>query len=114
MQSQIDILDEVWDTWLESHDLIMELSFDHYMICAREQLREVFLHYYNDDLTKALNEVVDLISVSINWLVWFGQGKEDIRELVMSRLVNRMKGRTREIIEKYEKLRIEQDLSMWD
>jgi len=109
-----DILDEVWDTWLESHDLMMELSFEHYMVCAKEQLREVFLHYYGDDMLKAMNEVVDLISLSINWLTWFGQDKEGIRELITARLGGRMKGRTREIIEKYEKLRIEQDLSLWD
>ena len=113
-ESKPDILDEVWDTWLESHDLIMELSFEHYMVCAKEQLREVFLHYYEDDMLKAMNEVVDLISLSINWLTWFGQDKEGIRELIMARLGGRMKGRTREIIEKYEKLRIEQDLSLWD
>jgi len=109
-----DILDLIWDTWLESHELIMNLPFDHYMVCVKEQLREAFLHYHQGKPDKAMNEVVDLISVSINWLVWFGQYKEDIRELVVNRVTSRMKDKTREIIEKYEQLRIDQDMSLWD
>lgn len=109
-----DILDEHYDIWYDAHSLSSKLSFDHYMVCAREQLREQFLHYHVGNMPKAMNEVVDMISLSLNLLYWFGLDKDGVRNIIIKRMTDRMKGRTFEIIEKYEKIRLEQDLALWD
>ena len=114
MPLPIDVIDEHYDIWHEAHSLSKTLGFSHYITCAKEQIREQVQHYYAGNMPKAMNEVVDVISLSLNMLYWFGLDKDGVKDIIIKRMNDRMRGKTFEIMEKYENMRIEQDLAMWD
>lgn len=97
-----DIIDIHWDMWRSQARLIRELSFEHYILTLEAQIEEISQHYRDKNEEGVLKELADVISVTLNFFRWFGLSNEAIREVMLNRWETRYKGKTREIILKYE------------
>lgn len=95
---------EVWTSWDEVHDAMLDKPLSHFRRAAEVQFEEMEGHLLHGDDKKAAREFVDLISIALNGLRWLGYAPEDVAELVRDRAEDRMKGRGGEILDKYEKM----------
>ena len=101
------VLQLLWDAWTPSQERIVKSSDQDFVIAVIKQLLEIKQHLNNVCLEpgsyeKAMNEIVDIISLSQNWLRKFGLNPDSITALIKDRVESRYVGKTEEILDKYE------------
>lgn len=105
-----DTIDILWDVWNPAHYRILEeMSHPRYRITVEEQLDEIDEHLANGDRRKAVNEIIDLISIANNWLRYMGYSPVGIKNLIKDRAITRYSGKWKEIFDKYEKIYLEKE-----
>ena len=78
--------------------LCVQGSINHFTATILTQLEEVEMEPRD---TRA-KEIIDIISVSLNWLRWLGLTPKDIAEQVRARAAKRYAGQGDAIFEKYK------------
>ena len=94
----LGVFQDIWDAWDSVEQRVMELSEGSHLKIVQHQLHEIL---GASDRQSELNEIVDIISVSLNWLRWHGLNTADIAALVQKRNSQRYVGKTTEIMDKY-------------
>ncbi len=91
------------DTWDEVHDQVVEKPRYHFLRTLGIQLEEVEDDLDRGDLPHAAKEMVDIISVTLNWMRWLGLSAEDIAKVIKTRTETRYLGQAQDILDKYWK-----------
>lgn len=99
--AKLGVLQHLWDAWMPEHNNILRAPADLFPPAYLAQLKEIKEHLRDGDEDKALNEIVDMISLSVNWLRWFGLKPQDIAELIDKRIQTRYVGQVSAIMKKY-------------
>jgi hypothetical protein len=99
-----DIINSLFNTWSPQHYRIMELDEKDFQVAIVEQLKEIHEHLRNKLQRKTANEIVDIISISINWLRWLGYTPDEMYRAIEERIRTRYKNNIREILDKYDLL----------
>ncbi|WP_125728182.1 hypothetical protein [Kibdelosporangium aridum] len=102
--SQLGAFQDIWDAWDESDADIKAKPLRHFETAVDEQFVELRRHLHANEPDRAANEAVDIISIALNLLRNLGHGPEDVATLVTARAQNRMRGQTRAILDKYDRL----------
>jgi len=89
---------DIWDAWDEVHNRLMVQPETHFTSTILTQLEEAEAEPRD---TRA-KEVIDIISVSLNWLRWLGYGPEMVAQAVQDRAAKRYVGQGEAIFEKYK------------
>lgn len=77
---------DLWDAWDEAHDVMMTKDFDHFENAYNKQIEEIKDHLEKGLERKALNEVVDIISITLNLMRNRGLAPPDVVKLVHDRV----------------------------
>jgi hypothetical protein len=94
----------MWQVWNEVHDQLLAKPVDHFRRSVEIQFDEIEEHLAAGDREAAAREAVDIVGIGLNCLRWLGYGPAEIAEIAESRTESRMRGRTQEILDKYERL----------
>ncbi len=100
-QDPLGPLQPAYDTWSEVQEQVLDKPLSHFMPTITIQMLEVYEHVASGRVDKAINEVVDILSVSLNWLRWFGLDDVEIAEAIRARTATRYEGKAQEILDKY-------------
>jgi hypothetical protein len=103
MTDQLGPFQDFWESWNEAEDQIQKKNFEHFQRAVAIQFEEMRVHLENNDRRAAACEVADVISIALNTMRWLRYQPEEIAEIVRDRAVTRMRGRTNEILEKYQR-----------
>lgn len=95
---------DMWDAWEESRGELLAKPLAHFRKATDVQFDELAEHLAVADRDAAGREATDVISIALNLLRWLGYTPAEIGEIARARAANRMKGRTLEILEKYQRL----------
>ena len=94
-------LQDVWDAWTPSTKRASTMSLSHFEELAHAQVGEVMEHLAAGNLPKALNELVDFMSVGQNWARRLGVSTpEELAQLIKNRVASRYVGKTEAIIDR--------------
>jgi hypothetical protein len=102
--NQLGAFQDIWDAWDESDDEIKAKPLQHFEVAVREQFTELRQHLVDREPGRAANEAVDIISIALNLLRNLGHDPDAVAALVTARAHNRMRGQTRAILDKYDRL----------
>ncbi|MBI4127980.1 MAG: hypothetical protein HY459_02820 [Parcubacteria group bacterium] len=98
MNERLGVLGELWDAWVAQPPQ----SDEYYAEALRHQIKEI------EEITKrgvgrvaATNEMVDIISLALDWMRANKVRKEEITEVIRWRIEGRYRGRQAEIIQAY-------------
>lgn len=94
----------MWQAWDEAHDDLMSKPLSHFRRSIEIQFEEIRDHLRDGKKEAAAREAVDIIGIGLNCLRWLGYQPEEIAEIALSRTEDRMRGRTHEILDKYQRL----------
>lgn len=97
-------LQAAYDAWTEVEEQVRsEKPLSHFLRVMEIQFEEITEHLAAGRRDKAINEAVDILSVTLNLLRWLGCSRaEDIAEAITARAQNRYAGRVQEILDKYQ------------
>jgi len=90
-----------WIAWSASSKRTNALPERHFSEALEWQLVEI---KQAQDMSHKINELLDIISVTLNWLRWHGLTPADIAHLATKRALTRYLYKTEQIIAKYEAL----------
>ena len=96
----LGVLGDMWEVWNEEHDQIMSQSFLHFNSLYLRQLQELLAHHNQSNTQGAINEAIDFLSVSINYLRWSGLSAHEIFDAIKDRIDTRYRGKVRTIIDR--------------
>ena len=96
----------IWDAWTPAEEVHRNQVSDYFINIIRDQFVEYWICALCLNTGKADNEIMDIISVSMNWLRSRGYTDKDVATLAKSRS-KRYEGHTDEIIKKYGLPRVE-------
>ena len=82
----LGVLNLICDIWDQVNDRVVQLPPAHFAASLIIQIAEALEHIKDGDKAAATKEVVDIISVSLNWLRAFGLDRRGIEELILLRL----------------------------
>lgn len=99
--SKLGPFQDLWDAWDEAHDEMLRKELDHFQFAIEYQFEELRAHLKTEDAQAAAYEVVDMMSIVLNLMRRLGYTPDEIADVVRARANGRMKGQTREILEKY-------------
>ncbi|MFJ1758719.1 hypothetical protein ACIOD2_00280 [Amycolatopsis sp. NPDC088138] len=94
----------MWRAWDEVDDELKAKPLAHFERSVAIQFEELRDHLAAGDREAAVREAVDVVSIGLNCLRWLGLDPAQVAEAAQSRTTNRMQGRAREILDKYERL----------
>jgi hypothetical protein len=92
---------DFWQVWDESHDVMVKKDLEHFRYAFDLQFKELGNHLSADNTRAAANEAADIISIGLNLMRRLGYTPEEVAVIARDRAEKRMKGQTREILEKY-------------
>ena len=99
--SQLGVLKEMWDAWTPAQDINKTFLDEHYEGLLADQCSEIEEHFQNNEPQRALYEMVDIISVAMNWLRRHGvECPTDLARLISERVELRYEGKTLDIIKR--------------
>ena len=75
------------DAWAPAHDRVMIQPVSHFPEVIRIQVEEALAE--SPKSLRQVNEIIDIISVALNWLRWTGLDDAAIADFVRSRAQNR-------------------------
>jgi hypothetical protein len=94
-------LQTMWDVWSEVQDLNMQFDTTHYWDLITDQIIEITTHLREGHPEKAKNEMVDIISIAMNWLRRMGVSTpQELADCIEARVKERYVGKVREIVER--------------
>jgi hypothetical protein len=102
MTGELGPFQDFWDAWNEVGDQIQEKPFEHFPRAVEIQFEEMREHIRNHDKRAAAREAADVISIALNTMRWLGYLPDEIAEIARDRADQRMRGRTSEILTKYQ------------
>jgi hypothetical protein len=100
-ESGLGALQDLWDAWDPAHQEMLTKEPEHFYVAWQVQIDELQHHLREENKHAALKEMVDIISISLNFMRNMGCSPADVAELVRERADKRMKGQTAEILKKY-------------
>jgi len=92
----------IWATWKESEERIKQQSPTYFMKVINTQLDEIIECYDMCDREHMKLEIIDIISVCLNWFRWLGCDDEEIAVAAIQRALYRFAGQTEQIMTKYD------------
>jgi hypothetical protein len=93
---------DIWDAWDEVDKDIKSQSLAHFSQVMEAQFVELTEHLDNGDRQRAALEAIDAISVALTMLRWLDFMPKEIAALAQHRAATRMRGRAKEILDKYQ------------
>ena len=96
----LGVLGNIWEVWDEEHDQVMSQSFNHFNSLYLRQLLELVAHHNIGNTQGAINEAIDFMSVSMNFLRWNGLNAHEIADAIKNRVDTRYRGKVRAIIDR--------------
>ncbi len=96
----LGVLQEIWEVWDGEHEQIMAQSFSHFNSLYLGQLQELVSHHNTGNTQGAINEAIDFMSVSMNFLRWSGLSAHEIYDAIKDRVDTRYRGKVRAIIDR--------------
>jgi hypothetical protein len=96
-------LQGAWDAWESHTEYIHGLKPAYFQTIILAQLVEVQEHLSAHEDTHAAKEVIDIISVCLNWLRSMHLNDSAIAALICERTRTRYTGQTADIMKKYRK-----------
>ena len=97
--------DPIWDVWSSVQDRIRALPQDHFPRTLVAQLDEIEALQAQPGGEDAIEkELIDIISVTFNWLRYRGLSRREVGRLARMRAWTRYLHQTDAIIDKYERL----------
>jgi hypothetical protein len=103
MSEELGPFQDLWDAWNDAGEEIRGRPFEHFQLAAAIQFEEMRGHLDNGNREAAAREVVDLISIALNTMRWLGYQPGEIGRIARDRAAGRMRGRTRSILDKYDR-----------
>jgi hypothetical protein len=103
MTDELGPFQDFWEAWNEVGDQIRSKPFYHFRRAVEIQFEEMEEHRRDGDTLAAAREAVDVISIALNTLRRLGYQPAEIAEIARDRAEQRMRGKTKEILEKYQK-----------
>jgi len=100
-ESELGALQDLWNAWDPAHQEMLTKEPEHFYVAWQVQVDELQQHLRDKNKRAALNEMVDIISISLNFMRNMGCSPADVAELVRERADKRMKDQTAEILKKY-------------
>lgn len=97
-------LQPMWDAWTPAQKQVSGKRFTQFVNIMGVQFDEAESHLTNGEDDRAANEIVDCISIALNWLRCLGYTQpEEVAELLRRRAATRYEGQTQAILDKYNK-----------
>ena len=96
----LGVLKEIFEVWDGEHEQIMTQSFSHFNSLYLGQLQELLAHHNTGNTQGAINEAIDFMSVSMNFLRWSGLSAHEIYDAIKDRVDTRYRGKVRAIIDR--------------
>jgi hypothetical protein len=104
MANQLGPFQDIWEAWEEARKEICDKDVDHFETAVAVQFDELKQHLADGKREKAAREAIDMISIALNLLRRLKYGPEEIASLAKARAHDRMKGKTLDILRKYNTL----------
>jgi hypothetical protein len=98
---ELGVLAILWEVWNSEHENIVNSDHQLFHNAIIAQLTEIKEHLAKGEEQRAVDEVIDMISISQNWLRKFGLDKLGVARAISSRARDRYEGKTRMIMKKY-------------
>ena len=89
---------DIWDAWDPVDARVIKQPASHFPAVIQLQLNEAAA----ESINSRGKEVVDIISVSLNWLRWLGYSPAEVADLVRARADDRYVGKVEAILDKYK------------
>ncbi|GAB3873569.1 hypothetical protein GCM10029964_014050 [Kibdelosporangium lantanae] len=67
-ESELGALQDLWDAWDPAHREMLTKEPEHFYVAWQVQVDELRQHLRDNDKRAALNEMVDIISISLNFM----------------------------------------------
>ena len=99
-------LQAVWDAWDEVHALVMAQPDSHFAAAIQLQLAEAAA----EPVETRTKEVIDVISVALNWLRYLGHTPESTAQAIRDRAGYRYAGQSQAIFVKYRSIMKPEDI----
>lgn len=96
----LGVLKDIFEVWDREHEQIMSQSFSHFNSLYLRQLQELLSHHNTGNTQGAINEAIDFMSVSMNYLRWSGLSAHEIYDAIKNRVDTRYRGKIRAIIDR--------------
>lgn len=97
-------LQDIWNAWddPEVQAQVCTKAWSYFPKVISIQFQEAWGHHLEGEGEKSANEVVDILSVCLNWLRWMGHTTpESVAERIRTRAANRYEGQAQAILDKY-------------
>ena len=91
------------DAWDRVHDQVMAKPSSHFRISIGIQMDEVDKEIAKGNGSHAAKEMVDILSVTLNWMRWLGLSAGEIAHVIRARAADRYEGQAQNILDKYAK-----------
>jgi hypothetical protein len=102
LADQLGPFQKLWEAWDEADVEIRNQPLEHFELVIGHQLVEFKQHRDEGNNTAAAQEAVDIISAALNLMRWMELKPNEIADIAQSRAEDRMRGKTFEILKKYE------------
>ncbi|KKN15243.1 hypothetical protein LCGC14_0988110 [marine sediment metagenome] len=96
----LGILGDIWEVWDGEDKQIKSQSFSHFTSLYLGQLQELLSHHNTGNTQGAINEAIDFMSVSMNFLRWSGLSVHEIYDAIKNRIDTRYRGKVRAILDR--------------
>ena len=96
-------LQDAWDAWSGVQEQVSAKPWYHFPTVIAIQFAEAAEHKAHGQPERAANEIVDIMSVCLNWLRWMGYTTpKSVATIIRARAANRYAGQTQAILDKYQ------------
>ena len=102
MEAVLGPFQDIWDAWEPVNERTMRQPVDHFDVSLRMQLDEIEVE--DPKSIRTTKEIIDIISLALNWMRWQGHTPGSIAALVKWRAETRYAPDPNAIFEKYMKL----------
>jgi hypothetical protein len=104
MSDPLGPFQDIWEAWDEAHEEMVHKPLSHFRRAIELQFDELEEHLNAKNREAAAREATDIISIALNLMRWLEYQPTEIASIAQSRAEKRMKGQTREILDKYQRL----------
>lgn len=94
-------LEMMWTAWTPAQDLNKQFTDEHFEDLLDRQIEEIFDHTDNNNTSGRLNEMIDIMSIAMNWIRQSGvQEFAEFEKIMYARVLNRYLNQTQAIVKR--------------
>lgn len=93
----------MWDACVETHEELNRKPLSYFRRTADDHFEELARHWRAGDQLAAARKAIDVINVALKLMRRFDHTPAQVGEIARLRAIQRMKGQTQQILDKYEK-----------